>query len=103
MEEHRLRVFENRVLRRMFGPKRDKIAGGWRKLNNEALHNLYSSPYKMRIMKSSCVIWAGHVARFAYESSAYCVLVGKSGEKTPIRRPRLRWKDNTKMYLIERG
>jgi hypothetical protein len=61
-EEHKLRVFENRVLRRIFGPKRDGETGGWRKLPNEELHNLYSSPSIIRIMKSRRMRWAGHVA-----------------------------------------
>jgi hypothetical protein len=63
MEEHRLRAFENRVLRRMFGPKRDKVTGGWSKLHNEELHNLYSSPSIIRMMKSRTMTWAGQIAR----------------------------------------
>jgi hypothetical protein len=62
-EEHRLRVFENRVLRRIFGPKRDEVRGEWRKLHNEELHNLYSSPNIIRMIKSRRMRWAGHVAR----------------------------------------
>jgi hypothetical protein len=62
-EEHKLRVFENRVLRRIFGPKRDRVTGGWRKLHNEELHNLYSSPSIIRIIKSKRMRWAGHMAR----------------------------------------
>jgi hypothetical protein len=62
-EEHRLRVFENRVLRRIFGPKRDKVMGEWRKLHNKELHDLYSSPSVIRIIKSRRMRWAGHVAR----------------------------------------
>jgi hypothetical protein len=62
-EEHRLRVFENRVLRRIFGPKRDEVAGGWRKLRNEELHNLYSSPSIIGMIKSRSMGWAGHVAQ----------------------------------------
>jgi hypothetical protein len=61
-EEHRLKVFENRVLRRIFGPKRDEVTGGWRKLHNEELHNLYSSPSIIRMIKSRRMRWAGHVA-----------------------------------------
>jgi hypothetical protein len=61
-EEHRLRVFEKRVLRRIFGPKRDEVTGEWKKLHNEALHDLYSSPSIIRIMKSSRMRWEGHVA-----------------------------------------
>jgi hypothetical protein len=60
-KEHRLRVFENRVLRRIFGPKRDEVTGGWRKLHNEEHHNLYSSPSIIRMIKSSRMRWAGHV------------------------------------------
>jgi hypothetical protein len=66
-EEHRLRVFENRVLRRIFGPKRDEVTGGWRKLHNEELHNLYSSPSIIRMIKSRRMSWAGHVARMGGE------------------------------------
>jgi hypothetical protein len=62
-EEHRLRVFENRVLGRIFGPKRDEVTGGWKKLHNEELHDLYSSPSIIRIVKSRRMRWAGHVAR----------------------------------------
>jgi hypothetical protein len=62
-EEHRLKVFENRALRRIFGPKRDEIVGGWRKLHNEELHNLYSSPSIIRMIKSRSTIWAEYVAR----------------------------------------
>jgi hypothetical protein len=62
-EEHRLRVFENRVLRRLFGPKRDEVMGGLRKLHNKVLHDLYSSPSIIRIIKSRRMRWAGHVAR----------------------------------------
>jgi hypothetical protein len=62
-EEHKLRVFENRVLKRIFGPKRDGVTGGWRKLHNEELHDLYSSPSIIRIIKSRKMRWAGHMAR----------------------------------------
>jgi hypothetical protein len=62
-EAHRLRVFENRVLKRIFGPKRDEVTGGWRKLHNEELHNVYFSPSIIRIIKSRRMRWAGHVAR----------------------------------------
>jgi hypothetical protein len=62
-QKHRLRVFENRVLRRIFGPKRDEVTGGWRKLHNDELHNLYLSPSVIRMIKSRRMKWAGHVAR----------------------------------------
>jgi hypothetical protein len=70
-EEHRLRVFENRVLSRIFGPKRDEVTGEWRKLRNEELRNLYSSPSIIRIIKSSRMRWAGHVTRMGEKRNAY--------------------------------
>jgi hypothetical protein len=76
-EEHRLRVFENRVLRRIFGPKRDEVTGEWRKLHNEELHNLYFSPSIIRIMKSRRMRWAEHVERMGEKRNAYRLLVGK--------------------------
>jgi hypothetical protein len=76
-EEHRLRVFENRVLRRMFGPKRDEVTGEWRKLHNVELHNLYSSPDIIRQIKSRRMGWAGHVARMTEGRNVYRVLMGK--------------------------
>jgi hypothetical protein len=76
-KEDRLRIFENRVLRRIFGPKRDELTGGWRKLHNEELHNLYSSPSTVRIIKSRSMRWAGHVARMRARRNAYRILVGK--------------------------
>jgi hypothetical protein len=78
-EEHRLRVFENRVLRRLFGPKRDEVTGEWRKLHNEELHNLYSSPDTIRQVKSRRMRWAGHVARMEVESVQG--FGGKTGRK----------------------
>jgi hypothetical protein len=70
-EDHRQRVFENRVLRRIFGPKRDELTAEWRKLHNEELHDLYSSPSIIRIMKSRRMRWAGHVARMGEKRYAY--------------------------------
>jgi hypothetical protein len=75
-EEHRLRVFENRVLRRMFGPKRAEVTGGWRKLHNEELHGSYSSPSIFRVIKARRMRWAGHVARLGAVRGAYNILVG---------------------------
>jgi hypothetical protein len=75
-EEHRLRVFENRVLRRIFEPKGDEVIGSWRKLNNEKLHSLCSSPSIIRVMKSSRMLWAGHVARMGEKRNVYRVWVG---------------------------
>jgi hypothetical protein len=76
-EEHRLRVFENRVLRRIFGPKRDEVTGEWRKLHNKELHDLYSSPRIIRIIKSRRMRWVGHVARMGEKRNTYRLLVGK--------------------------
>jgi hypothetical protein len=76
-EEHRLRVFENRVLRGIFGPKRDEVTGEWRKLHNEELRDLYSSPHISRIIRSKGMRWAGHVARMGKKRNAYRLLVGK--------------------------
>jgi hypothetical protein len=89
-EERRLRVFANRVLRRIFGPKRDKVTGVWRKLHNEELHYLYSSPNIVRVIKSTRMIWAGHVARMGEKRGMYRILVGKSEGKRPLGRPRRR-------------
>jgi hypothetical protein len=82
-EEHRLRVFENRVLRRIFGPNWDEVAGEWRKLHNEELRDLYSSPSIMKIIKSRRMRWAGHVLRMGEKRNAYRLLVGKpEGKRT---------------------
>jgi hypothetical protein len=96
-------VFENRVLRGIFGPKRDEVIGGWRELHNEELHNLYCSPNIIRIIKSGRVRWAGYVARMGEKRTAYRILVGKPEGKRPLGRPRRRWEDNIKMDLIEIG
>jgi hypothetical protein len=76
-EEHRLRVFENKVLRRIFGPKRDEVTGGWRKLHNEEFRDSYSLPSIIRIIKSRRMRWAGHIARMGGKRNAYRLLVGK--------------------------
>jgi hypothetical protein len=101
-EEHRLRVFENRVLRRIFGPKREED-GSWRKLHNDELHSLYSSPNIVRVIKSRKTRWAGHVARMTEGRGVYRVLVGRPEGKRPVGRPRRRWEDNIKMDLRETG
>jgi hypothetical protein len=93
-EEHRLRVFENRVLRRVFGPKRGEVTGEWRKLHNEELRDLYPSPSIIRIIKSRKIRWAGHVARIGDKRNAYRLLVRKPQGKRPVGRPRRRWVDN---------
>jgi hypothetical protein len=92
-------VFENRVLRRIFGPKRDEVTGGWRKLHNDELHNLYSSPSIIRTIKSRRMRWAGHVARIMEKRTAYKILVGNPEGKRPLGKPRHRWVDNIKMDL----
>jgi hypothetical protein len=102
-EEHRLRVFENRVLRRIFGPKRDEVTGEWRKLHSEELHNLYSSPDIFRQGKSRRMRWAGHVARMEEERKLYKVLVGKPEGKRPLGSPRRRWEDGIRMDFTEIG
>jgi hypothetical protein len=89
-EEHRLRVFENRVLRRIFGPKRDEVMGEWRRLHNEELCDLYSSPSIIRISKSRRMRLAGHVARMGEKRNAYRLLMGKPEGKRPLGRPRHR-------------
>jgi hypothetical protein len=100
-EEHRLRVFENRMLRRIFGPKRDEVTGDWRKLHNEELHNLYSSPSRIKTTKSWWMRWAGHVARIGEKRNAYRILVGKPEGKRPLGKPRCKWADDIKMDLGE--
>jgi hypothetical protein len=94
-------VFENRVLRKIFGPKRDEVTGEWRKLHNEELRDLYSSPSIIRIMKSRTMRWAGHVARMGEKRNAYRLLVEKPEGKRPLRRPKRTWMDNIRMYLGE--
>jgi hypothetical protein len=89
-------VFENRVLRRIFAPKRDGVTGWWRKLHNEELHNVYSSPSIIRIIKSRRMRWAGHVARMGEKRNVYRLLVGKPEGKRPLGRPRHRWIVNMK-------
>jgi hypothetical protein len=96
-------VFENRVLRRIFGPKRDEVTGEWRRLHNEVLRDLYSSPSIIRIIKSRGMRWAGQVARIGKERNAYRLLVGRPEGKRPLGRPRRRWVDNIRMDLGEVG
>jgi hypothetical protein len=101
--EPRLRVLENRVLRRKFGPKRDEVMGGWRKLHNGRLRDLYSSPSIVRMIKSRRMRWEGHVARMGEKRNACRLLVGKPEEKRPLGRPRRRWVNNIGMDLGEIG
>ena len=99
-EEHRLSVFDNRLLRRILGPKRVKVTGEWRKLHNEELNDLYCSLNIIWVIKSRRMRWAEHVGEWG---GIYRVLVGEpEGERSPVR-PRCRWEDNTKMDLQEVG
>jgi hypothetical protein len=101
-EEHKLRVFENRVLRRIFGPKRNGD-GSWRKLYNDELHSLYFSPNVVRVNKSRRMRWAGHVASMEEGRGVRRVFVGRPEGKRPLGRLRRRWEDNIKMDLTEIG
>jgi hypothetical protein len=94
-------VFENRMLGRIFGPKRDEVTGGWRRLHNEELRNLYSSPNIIRIIKSKRMRWAGNVARMGEKRNSYRLLVGEPEGKSPLVRPGRRWIVNIKMDLGE--
>jgi len=98
-EEKKLRVFENMVLRRIFGPRRDEVTGEWRRLHNEEINDLYSSPKIVRVIKLRRMRWAGHVARMGEERGVYRVLVGKPEGKRPLGRPRRRWMDNIRTDL----
>ena len=102
-EERKLRVFENMVLRRIFGPRWDEVTGEWRRLHNEELSDLYSSPNIVRVIKSRRMRWAGHVARMGEERAVYRVLMGKPEGKRPLGRPRRRWVDNIRVDLQEVG
>ena len=90
-EERRLRVFENRVLRKMFRPTKDEVRGGWRRLHNENLYDLYSSPNIIRVIKSRIMRWAGRVTRTGDKRVAYRILVGTPKTKRPLGIPRRRW------------
>ena len=102
-EEHRLRVYENSVLRRIFGPKRDDVTGEWRKLHNEKLNDLYCSPNMVQVIKSRRMRGVGHVACMEEGRGVHKVLVGKPEGKRPYGRPRHRWEDNIKTDLEEVG
>jgi hypothetical protein len=94
-------VFEKSVLRRIFVPKWNEVTGGWRKLHNEELHNLYPSPRIIRMIRSRRMKWAGHIARMKEKRNAYRVLVGKPEGRRQQGRLRRRWEDNNK-WLLER-
>jgi hypothetical protein len=102
-EECRLRIFESRVLRRIFGPKRDEATGEWKRLHNEELYALYSSPNIIRVIKSRRLRWAGHVARKGERRGAYRALVGKPEGRRQLERPRRRWEDSIEMDFREDG
>jgi hypothetical protein len=102
-EKQRLRVFENTVLRRIFGPKRDEATGEWRRLHNKELNDLHSAPIIIQIIESRRMRWAGHVAHMGEKRGAYRILVGRPEGRRPLERPRHRWEDNITMYLQEVG
>jgi hypothetical protein len=102
-EERKLKVFDNIVLRRRFGPRRDEVTGEWTSLHNEELNDLFSSSIYVRGDKSRKMRWAGHVARMGEEMGVYRVLVGKPEERRPLVRPRSKWVYNIGMDLQEVG
>jgi hypothetical protein len=102
-EERRLRVFENRVLRRVFWPKRDEVTGQWGKLHYGELNDLYSSPSIVRVIKSRRMRWVGHVVHIRERRGIYRALVGKRGVKRPFGKPRRRKEDSIKMDVQEMG
>jgi hypothetical protein len=102
-EDHRLRAFENRVLRRISGPKMDEVTGEWRKLHKEELRNLYLSPSIIRTMKFRRMMWAGHVARMREKMNVYKLLVRKPEGKRLLERPRLRRVFNIKIHIVKIG
>ena len=102
-EERKLRMFKNMVLRGIFGLRRDEVTGDWRKLHNEELNDLYSSPNIVRVIKSRRLKWDGYVAHMGEERGVYRVLVGKPEERRPMGRPRRRWVDNIRNDLQEVG
>ena len=102
-KERRLRVFENKVLWRIFGPDRDEVTGEWRRLHNKELYVMYCSPSIIVVIKSIILRWAGRVVRMGESIDPYSVLVGKPEERRPLGRPRRRWEDNIKMDFRDGG
>jgi hypothetical protein len=103
MEEHRLRVFENRVLRRILGPKGEEVTWEWRRLHKEELNDLHSSPNIIRVIKSRRMRWVEHAARMGAQRGSYSILVARPEGRRPLGRPRRRWEDNIKTDLQEVG
>ena len=101
--ERKLRVFENMVLRRIFGTRRDEVTGEWRRLHNEELNDLYSSPNIVQVIKSRTVRCTGHVARMGEERGVNRLLVGKPEGRRPLGRPGHRWVDNISLDVQEVG
>jgi hypothetical protein len=93
-------MFENKVARGIFGPKRDEVTGGWRKLHNEELRDIISSPSIIRIIESRRMRWMEHVTRMGEKRNAYRLLVGKPEGRRPLGSPRRRWVDNIRMDLV---
>ena len=102
-EERKLRVFENMVLRRIFGPRREEVMGEWRRLHNEELNDLYFSPNIVLVIKSRRVRWAGHVARMGEESGTYRLFMGKPEGKRPLVIPSRRWVYNIRLDIQKVG
>jgi hypothetical protein len=102
-EERTLKVFENRVLKRIFGLKKDEVRGEWRKLHNKELNDLYCSPNIIRVIKSRKMRWAGHVERMGGRGVIYRVLVERPAGQRPLGKPKYRWEDNIKMDLHDVG
>jgi hypothetical protein len=94
-------VLENGVLRRIFGPKRDEITGEWRRLHNEELNDIYSSPNIIRVIKLGRMRWAGHVALMGDRRGQYRIFVGRSEGRRPLGRPKRKWENNIKIHLQE--
>jgi hypothetical protein len=100
-EERRLKVFENRVLGRVFGPKGNEVTGKWRKLHNEGLNNLYTLTNIVQVVKSRRMRWAGHMARMGEGRVVHRIFLGRPEGKKTLGRPRLRWENNIKRDLEE--